>query len=260
VNGYVVDRAETVLIDAGTPWDETWIRSGLSEVGVEVPEIDRVLLTHFDIDHVGTLASLATDLDAAVHIQPPDDTFLTGDRAPPLTNHKGLLQRVMGVFVDSPAVSLQTAEDGGTIGSFIAYATSGHTPGHTAYVSPKYGVRVLGDLVRESDGILEPSSWIISYDTGGVRRSIADLADRTPTFEVAAIGHGTPLYEGGSDALVETATRVRPWQPTESGISSAVSRRSLRPVSRSRHGRNHSPNVMPPDSLSDTLFSGAVVL
>ena len=61
----------------------------------------------------------------------------------------------------------------------------------------------------ESDGILDPSSWIISYDTRGVRRSIADPADRAPAFGVATVGHGTPPYEGGSDALVETTTRVR---------------------------------------------------
>jgi len=209
VSGYVVDSEETVLVDAGTPWDDEQIQSELSEAGVEVSDIDRILLTHFDMDHVGTLASLATDLDAPVHVRPPDDEFLTGERTPPWTNHKGLLQRVLGVFVDTPALTVETVEDGESVGSFTAYATPGHTPGHTAYVSPDLGVGMLGDLVRESGGRLDPSGWAISYDTTAVKESIVELADRSPAFEVAAIGHGTPLTEGGSDALAATAERVQ---------------------------------------------------
>lgn len=209
VNGYVVDSDETVLIDAGTPWDETRIRSELSEVGVEVPDIDRILLTHFDMDHVGTLPSLASDLDAPVHIRSPDAAFLTGEETPPWTNHKGLLQRVLGLFVDTPELTVRTVEDGESVGSFTAYATPGHSPGHTAFVSPDYEIGILGDLVRESGGRLEPSGWAISYDTTAVEQSIVELADRSPPFEVAAIGHGTPLTEGGSEALAATAERVQ---------------------------------------------------
>jgi glyoxylase-like metal-dependent hydrolase (beta-lactamase superfamily II) len=209
VNGYVVDSDETMLVDAGTPWDEDRVRSGLSEVGIDVTDIDRILLTHFDLDHVGALPALASDLDAPVHIRAPDDAFLTGERTPPWTNHKGLLQRVLGVFVDTPDLTVETVEDGESIGSFTAYATPGHSPGHTAFVSPAFGVGMLGDLVRESGGQLEPSGWAISYDTTAVEESILELADRSPDFEVAAIGHGTPLTAGGSGALAATAERIR---------------------------------------------------
>jgi glyoxylase-like metal-dependent hydrolase (beta-lactamase superfamily II) len=209
VNGYVLDTEETVLIDAGTPWDDDQIRTELAEAGVEVPDIDRILLTHFDMDHVGALASLAGDLDATVYVRQPDAAFLTGEQSPPVTNHKGLLQRMLGLFVDTPALSVETVEDGESVGSFTAYATPGHTPGHTAYVSEEYEIGVLGDLVRESGGKLDPSGWVISYDTTAVEESIVELADRSPAFEVAAIGHGAPLTEGGDTALAATAERVQ---------------------------------------------------
>lgn len=208
VNAYVVDGEETVLIDAGTPWDATDIRSGLTEIGVEVGGVDRILLTHFDIDHVGALASLAPELDAPVHVRSPDDTFLSGERKPPWNNHKGFMQRILGIFIDTPAVSLETVEDGESLGTFTAYATPGHTPGHTVYVSPEHSLGVLGDLVRESDGKLEPSGWLISYDTETVRESIVEFADRRPPFEIAAIGHGTPIVGNGRDALAATADRI----------------------------------------------------
>lgn len=209
VNGYVIDRSETILVDGGTPWDGTRIRAGLAEIGIGVGEIDHVLLTHFDFDHVGALAALAPDLDAPVAVRSPDDGFLTGSKRPPIGNHKGLLQRVLDVFTDTPAVTVNTVTDGDTVGSFTAYATPGHTPGHTAYVSEADGVGVLGDLVRESGGQLEPSGWVISYETDAVRESICSLAERAPPFDVAAVGHGTPLAENGSEALAATARRLQ---------------------------------------------------
>lgn len=209
VNGYVVDGEETVLVDAGTPWDESRIRTGLERIGLDVSDLDRVLVTHYDLDHVGALASLAPDLEGPVHIRPPDAEFLTGGRKPPLGNHKGLLQRLLAPLVPTPDAPVRTVEDRESIGEFTAYATPGHTPGHTVYVGADSDVCFLGDLLRESDGDLEPTGWLISYDTAALAESVIDLADRAPAFEVAAVGHGDPIRTGGEDTLVAAADRLR---------------------------------------------------
>ena len=201
VNAYLVFDDVPTLVDAGTPWDEGAIRRGLDEAGVEVSEIGRVLLTHYDLDHVGTLAALAPDLDAPVRAYGFDAQLLRGARSPPLRNHKGLIQRLGGLVTDLPELDVVGVRDGEGIGSFTAYHTPGHTPGHVAYVSETLGVGVLGDLVSESDGELVPSGWVISYDTGAVETSVRDLAARSPAFEVACVGHGDPLAVGGHDAL-----------------------------------------------------------
>ncbi|WP_129115136.1 MBL fold metallo-hydrolase [Halegenticoccus tardaugens] len=200
VNAYLVDDDEGVtLIDAGKPWDVEKIRTRIADAGFDVEGIDRVLVTHFDVDHVGTLAAL--DLDAPVYMGDPDARFLAGSERPPLSNHKGLIQRLFGLLLTRPDFPIETVEDGDRIGGFVAHRLPGHTPGHTAYVHEEYGVAFVGDVVRAVNGELAASPWIITYDTATNAESIRTLADRTPDVEVVAVGHGNPIREEGGDAL-----------------------------------------------------------
>ncbi|MFW5917765.1 MAG: MBL fold metallo-hydrolase [Halorubrum sp.] len=208
VNAYLLFDDIPTLVDTGTPWNEDEIRRGLDNAGIGVGDLGRVLLTHYDLDHVGTLAALAPDLDVPVRAYGFDAELLRRTRSPPLRNHKGLFQRLGGIVTETPDVEVETVSDGERIGSFTAYHTPGHTPGHVAYVSEELGVGLLGDLVAESDGELSPSGWLISYDTDAVVASVRDLADRAPPFEVACVGHGEPLATGGSEALRRLAERV----------------------------------------------------
>ncbi|MGQ3329525.1 MBL fold metallo-hydrolase [Halorubrum sp. FL23] len=208
VSAYLVDDDVLTLVDAGTPWDEASIREGFADTSVEVADVERVLLTHYDLDHVGTLAALTPELDATVYAGAFDAAILRGERSPPLRNHKGAFQRLAGVFTTLPDLDVKAVADGERLGSFTAYHTPGHTPGHVAYVSETLGVALLGDLVSESDGDLDPSEWILSYDTGRVLESIRELADRAPPFEIAGVGHGDPITSGGSDALAALARRI----------------------------------------------------
>ncbi|MFO8115634.1 MAG: MBL fold metallo-hydrolase [Halorubrum sp.] len=208
VSAYLVDDDVPTLVDAGTPWDEAAVREGLADAGVDVADVERVLLTHYDLDHVGTLAALTPDLDAPVYAGAFDAAILRGDRSPPLRNHKGALQRLTGLFTTRPDLEVNAVVDGERLGSFTAYHTPGHTPGHVAYVSEDLSVAMLGDLVSESDGALEPSEWLISYDTDRVLDSVRDLAERAPPFEVACVGHGDPITSGGGAALDALARRM----------------------------------------------------
>lgn len=207
VNAYLVDDDVLTLVDAGTPFDDETLRTEIRETGHTIGDIERVLLTHYDFDHVGALAALEPQLTAPVYAGEFDEQLLTGEAAPPVTNHKGVLQRVLGFFVSTPSLAVKTVEDGEQIGSFTAYHTPGHSPGHVAYVSDQLGVGLLGDLVTESGGELAPSSWLMSYDSAQVKDSIRSLASRAPAFDVACMGHGTPLISGGSEALRRVASR-----------------------------------------------------
>ncbi|MEZ3165541.1 MBL fold metallo-hydrolase [Halorubrum sp. RMP-47] len=208
VNAYLVFDDVPTLVDAGKPWDEDAIRDGLDDAGVAPADVGRVLLTHYDLDHVGTLAALAPELDVPAHAYGFDATLLRGDRKPPVRNHKGLIQRLGGFVTDFPDLDVVGVRDGETVGSFAAYHTPGHTPGHVAFVSEELGVALLGDLVSESDGELKESGWVISYDTGEVAASVRSLAARAPAFDVACVGHGDPLASGGDEELRRLAATL----------------------------------------------------
>ncbi|MFC4447639.1 MBL fold metallo-hydrolase [Halorussus aquaticus] len=207
VNAYLADdHGDLVLVDAGTPRNADQIRDGIHEAGYRVADVARVLVTHYDLDHVGALSKLG--LDAPVYVGRADAEILVGRRKPDWRNHKGLLQRVSDALVSVPDLPIRPVEDGDEIGSFTAYHTPGHSPGHTVYVSEDPSVAFLGDLVRESDGRLEASPWAMSYDTDAVNRSVRRLASGVPDFEMAAMGHGTPIMRGGSERLRELSERV----------------------------------------------------
>jgi glyoxylase-like metal-dependent hydrolase (beta-lactamase superfamily II) len=209
VNAYLADDGGTLtLVDAGTPRDGATIRAAVREAGYDTRDIERILVTHFDVDHVGALASLAAESGATVHMGAADAPFLMGKEKPPGLTLKGAVQRVSRPFLDRPDRDPDLVADGDEIGSFVAYHTPGHTPGHTAYVSDALDAAFVGDLVFESDGELDPSPWFLTYDGDTVRESIHDLADRAPAVDVLAMGHGTPFVRDGSIRLAELGERL----------------------------------------------------
>lgn len=208
VNAYLVggnDEGPT-LVDAGTPWDPDAIETGVERAGAALADVERVLLTHYDFDHVGGLAGLERrGLDAPVYAADPDAAWTEGTDSPPFTNHKGLLQRAMGPLLDATSLRVERVADGDRIGPFDAYRTPGHTPGHVAYEHDERSALFIGDLVLERDGRLRASPWLMSYDTRAVAESIVDLADRAPAAELLAMGHGDPIQENGSVTLARLA-------------------------------------------------------
>ncbi len=204
-SAYLVEDRELLLFDAGTPGSAEELVEEVSETANDIVDVDRVLVTHYDLDHVGGLAELTPDLDAPVHVREPDASHLTGTEKPGLLNVKGFVQRVTRPLLSVPDLEVRRIIDGEEIASFTAYHTPGHTQGHMAFVSSERDVGVLGDLVRAKGRRLQHSPWYLSHDTDAVRESVRTLASRTPEFAVAAPGHGDPITEGGSDALVRLA-------------------------------------------------------
>lgn len=169
-------------------------------------DVDRILLTHYDLDHVGSLPDL--EVDRPIYALDPDASFLDGSRRPPLRRRKGLLQRALGLRIPRPGAPVCRLADGDAVGGFTAYHTPGHTPGHAVYVHDELSVVLLGDLVVADDGRLRTPPWYFAYSPGENARSIRALAERDLGFEVAAPGHGRPLTTGGARALDDLASRV----------------------------------------------------
>jgi glyoxylase-like metal-dependent hydrolase (beta-lactamase superfamily II) len=207
VNAYLVEDGDgPTLVDAGTPWDAGTVERGVERAGAGLGDVERVLLTHYDVDHVGGLAGLERrGLDAPVYAMDPDAGHVEGATAPPLTNHKGLVQRATAPLVEATGLRVERVADGDRVGGFDVYHTPGHTPGHVAYEHDGLSALFVGDLVVEREGRLRASPWLLSYDTAAVAESVVSLADRAPAAELLAMGHGTPVEEKGSVVLARLA-------------------------------------------------------
>lgn len=208
-NAFLLDDGEVTLIDAGFPVNGRRLRDELADSGVTVPEIDRVLLTHYDLDHIGGLSRLApAGLDAPAYLGARDLELLEGSWDPPWLHHKGLFHRGLRTLYTPPAgVDLRPIVDGDRIGGFVAHHTPGHNPGHMVFVHDDLGAVLLGDLAWSKPRGLVTPIWLDSYDMTELRASVRSFAARVPPFEVAGVGHGDPLRTGGHAALQDLAAR-----------------------------------------------------
>jgi glyoxylase-like metal-dependent hydrolase (beta-lactamase superfamily II) len=207
-NAYLADHGEPTLVDAGLPVNPSRLLSEIRALGYGAADVDRVLLTHYDLDHTGGVGALReAGFDGSVHVGRGDVKLMNGARPPSLVHPKGLFHLALRPFFRIPGV--EPVSDGDRIGGFEAYHTPGHNPGHTAFVHEGLDAAFLGDLVWEEDRELTPPFWLDSYDMRALRSSIRSFARRTPAFEVACMGHGEPLVEGGHEALLRLVDRLR---------------------------------------------------
>lgn len=208
-NSYLVDDGAVTLVDTGLPWDAARLRRYLGTAGYALADVDRVLVTHYDLDHLGGALRLADELAVPVHIGGADLALANGEDTPPLLHHKGAFHRGLRRLFPVPAsLDVQPVGDGEVIGEFDAYHTPGHNPGHVVYVHDGLGAAFLGDLVWEDDGALVTPIWLDSYDMGTLADSVRDLGERVPPFELACMGHGTPLRRDGRAELARLAASL----------------------------------------------------
>jgi glyoxylase-like metal-dependent hydrolase (beta-lactamase superfamily II) len=206
-NAYLVaDGTDVTLVDTGLFVNRPSIGSELAAAGYEASDLDRILLTHYDIDHVGGLRALG-DFDGPIYVGAADAALLRGTETPPLLHHKGAFHRAVRPIWNLAGRDIVAVEDGDQIGGFTAHHTPGHNPGHVVYVHDDLGLALLGDLVWENGGTLTTPEWYDSYDMAELRASVRALAARLSHFDVAAMGHGDPILTNGYAALAELAAR-----------------------------------------------------
>lgn len=193
-----------VVVDPGPPGETTWDRltDGIADAGLDLADVEFVLVTHWHADHAGSAARLAERADATLAMHERDAPLVAdyaAERERRLDRDAATLarwgvpdDRVRAlVDADSPSpvpdsVPVRELADGETVAGVEVIHTPGHTAGHAAFVGDDVGF--VGDAVLRTctpnvgGGDTRQSDPLTAY-----RGTLARLDDRV---ETARPGHG----------------------------------------------------------------------
>ncbi|MBI1886416.1 MAG: MBL fold metallo-hydrolase [Chloroflexi bacterium] len=197
------------LVDTGLPGRRDFILAELSRLGRQAADVKHILITHYHVDHTGSLAALKDATGAAVYVHPGDAPYVRGEKPPEGPFPRTFLQRVIGTVMArmgpaAPAAAVDhEVSDGEQLGiadGLRVIYTPGHTPGHTSLLTPRHGgVLFVGDAAANIFGRLGPPFGVFTHDMDQAIESMRKLAELE--FEVACFGHGRVLKGKASAAF-----------------------------------------------------------
>jgi glyoxylase-like metal-dependent hydrolase (beta-lactamase superfamily II) len=178
VNAFLVNTGtKLILFDTGTggysgPTSGTLL-ANLRAAGYRPDQVDDIFITHMHGDHVGGLSheGVAVFSRAVVHAGRGDvDHYLSQARMEraPADTRDGFTTAMTAFAPYQAAGRLQpVAGDGAIVPGVRAWATPGHTPGHTSYVVESKGAKMIvtGDLIHVAAVQLDDPSVTIAFDS-----------------------------------------------------------------------------------------------
>lgn len=185
---YLIIGEETILVDTGRPGQGKGILKDLNVLGVKPEDISHILITHHDVDHVGSLSFLQKATGANVWASKEDIPYIYGEKSRP--GIKKLVSVIMRM--EKPENIIPYSEDQ-RIGAIEVIPTPGHTPGHVSLLYKD--ILFVGDLFKTSKGKISPMNSFMNWDDEVLAQSINKINDYE--FKWVCPAHGQPLKING---------------------------------------------------------------
>ncbi|MBJ8053470.1 MBL fold metallo-hydrolase [Bacillus cereus] len=144
------DDEMAVLIDTGFPGQIEDIRVEMDKVGVSFDKLKVVILTHQDIDHIGSLPELLHNCGSniKVYAHELDKPYIEGEL--PLLKDAQVQNPPKGKVDDT----LVDGQELPYCGGILVIHTPGHTPGHISLYLRQSKTLIAGDSMYSANGIL----------------------------------------------------------------------------------------------------------
>ncbi|AVK97680.1 MBL fold metallo-hydrolase [Lysinibacillus sphaericus] len=162
------DQDMAVLIDTGFPGQMEDLRVAIDKIGVAFDNIQVVILTHQDIDHIGNLPDILQNdgSNMKVYAHELDKPYIQGDF--PLLKDGHIANPPKG-RVD------ETLHDGQELpycGGILVIHTPGHTPGHISLYLRQSKTLVAGDSMYSVNGVLQGVHLPTTLNIEAARQSL----------------------------------------------------------------------------------------
>ncbi|MGE7111526.1 MBL fold metallo-hydrolase [Lysinibacillus sp. NPDC047702] len=145
------DQEMAVLIDTGFPSQFEDLRVAMEKVGVSFDKLKVIILTHQDIDHIGSLPEILQKCGSniKVYAHKLDKPYIQGDL--PLLKDGHIENPPKGKVNDTLIDSQELPYCGG----ICIIHTPGHTPGHISLYLKQSKTLIAGDSMYSVNGIIE---------------------------------------------------------------------------------------------------------
>ncbi|MBA2942580.1 MBL fold metallo-hydrolase [Paenibacillus sp. CGMCC 1.16610] len=165
------DDQDVILFDTGIPGQLELIRAAFQELSIPFEKLTKIIITHQDMDHIGSLPALVEAFGDQVQVLAHETAvpYLAGEI--PLVKSKKL----------APPVKVDVALKDGDILPFVGgirvVYTPGHTPDHTSYYHIPSKTLIAGDALTAKDGVLQSYNPTYTPDQETALASIAKLQE-----------------------------------------------------------------------------------
>ncbi len=200
------DNSGATLVDVGYPGQFEDLMQAVTHAGVSATQIRRVIITHQDWDHIGTLPDIIAARDGKIDILAHVDEkpYIEGTIPYIKMTPERIAARLQlipadmqakaaAMFANIPTAHItQTLVDGENLpfhGGIEVIHTPGHTPGHICLYLKSQRLLIAGDQLLVENGRFNGPSAIHTADMPAALNSLAKLTD----YDI----DGVACYHGG---------------------------------------------------------------
>ncbi len=192
----IVDPDGLTLIDTGLPGSEKKILKYIAGIGKSPRDLKRIVITHADGDHYGSLNALKAASGARVFASLKEAEAMAAGKSsrqlkPGSVFAKIFFALLAPVFKAPPTAVDEVIADGQTLpilGGLRVLSTPGHTPDHISLFAPSAGVLFAGDSMKSAHRGLEGSSGGNTWDQTKADESVRKQAALGA--KIVYVGHG----------------------------------------------------------------------
>jgi glyoxylase-like metal-dependent hydrolase (beta-lactamase superfamily II) len=213
------DNDTALLVDAGYPGQLPQIRDAVEQAGAPFSDVNKIIITHHDLDHIGSLADIWRESGGRIEVlaHAGEVPYIQGDLPPVKQTPERLAQLEaqfnalpeelkprLKAFLSPPAPSTvdRTLADGEEVphaGGIIAIHAPGHSPGHLCLYHKRSRSLIAGDALNVSDGLLVGPNPVYTPDLATALASLKKLA--AYDIETVICYHGG-VYRGDANRRI----------------------------------------------------------
>lgn len=208
-NTYLIKRDDGItIVDTGLPGNAGKIIDYVQTIGCRPSDVKTIVLTHSDMDHVGSVARLREETNAKVAIHEADAPRLSGEKEPKAVKGMlGLLLRAMAVIMRFNRVKADVLlKDSDIIDGLTVIHTPGHTDGSICLHLPGRALFVGDALLTDDERMLSLPRRSMSTDLDQAKESIKKISELK--YSVLLPGHGPPIEQNASTIAKEFVARL----------------------------------------------------